>query len=165
MSNQMVERWKQQLFGKMFQWVRPINNEQVGEIVRVTNVRQKGEIIVAEFSSGTPVNVIMLQTYLTPYNNEEPALLQDKVSTVKNEQVKPQKKANSVDESEEVFKHFNAVETKLDLKLVLKIPDMALVKMMYKNAADGDKFLTDMSKYIYKHISTDSIKQSVKAML
>lgn len=200
MSNQqneaMLQRYKEQYFGKTYQWVRPINNEAVGEIVRVVDVKQRGDMMLLVFNSGTPVNISLVGTHLQPYGNEESQLIppggltgqgsmssggpipipeelqafttekQQKISfsspqpPVPAVQAAPAPKAKS-----EMFAQFQSEEKTINLSVKIKMPDIMLVRMMYSNAADKDKFLGEFAEYIISEINADTAKEAVRAML
>lgn len=167
MNERKLEKYKTELYGKEFQWVRPINHEEVGEVVRCTNVREKGDIIVAEFSAGTPVNVDLISNYLIPHNASDPGLLNPKARAEFDMKAKlpqkPQEKKPA--EKDDIFKNLSTQDTNLSLTVKVKIPNLELVKMMYKNAADSKLFLNDFASYIHGHITTETVKVSMLEFL
>ena len=169
-----VQQVKQQYFGKYFQWVRPINQEKVGEVVRCTNVRRKGEKgpIVVEFNAGSAVSIDLLQSYLTPYSSDgiiEPPAASEVVSggqgiqenqTTQNTNAAKNTIKPAAPDKMEMFKMFSKSDMNLDLTLNVKMPDIALIKMMYNNAENKDKFLSELSEYMLKQITTETIKHA-----
>ncbi len=194
-NDALVQRYKDQYFGKMYQWVRPINNETPGEIVRVVDVKMRGDMVLLVFNAGTPLNVNLVGQYLQPYGGgdiapvpslganqqnqggggpiEIPAELQqftqgqqgpNKISfsspPVQEHAQQPPPKKKS-----DLFALFQSVEKNINLPLRIKMPDIDLVKMMYSNAADKDKFLTELAEYIIEGISVETAKDAIRQIL
>lgn len=67
--------------------------------------------------------------------------------------------------STNMFEMFTSDNTQLALSLAVKLPDRKLLKMMYTNAENKDKFLTELSEYLAKTINHDIIKEAVTQML
>ena len=196
MNNQndaMVQRYKSQYFGKMYQWVRPINNETVGEIVRVVDVKMRGDMILLVFNAGTPLNVDIINQHLQPYGGgdiapvptlgagqdtgpnqggpiaipEELKLYENNTSQNKISFSSPQVQEQQpvLKKKSELFALFQSEEKNINLPLKIKMPDIALVKMMYNNAADKDKFLTELAEYIIEGINVDTTKDAIRALV
>lgn len=184
----LIKQYKQQYFGKTYQWTRQINNETIGEVVRVTDVKQRGDMFMLVFNSGTPLNVNLVGQYLQPCDDSQvpfvpaininelesnipPELREfttkpsDKI-TFSNNQPEPAKQiAPPVKQKSEIFALFQSQEKNINMALKLKMPDIALVKMMYSNAADKDKFLTELSDYIIESVNADTIKEAIILLL
>ena len=193
-NDALLNKYKEQYFGKTYQWVRPINNETPGECVRVVDVKMRGNLVLLVFNAGSPVNVELLGQYLQPVGNEGgmppgalsqanniasptgggpieiPAELKDfttekaKISfTAQPEQT--QQSAPVVKKKSDIFAMFQSEEKNINLPLTIKMPDLALVKMMYNNAADKDKFLTELAEYVIDGISVETAKSAISALL
>jgi hypothetical protein len=168
-----VQNVKQQYFGKYFEWIRPINQEKPGDIVRCTNVRRKGDNgpIVVEFNAGSGVSIDIIANYLKPYNNMDniiqpptSGLVNDNPEAVVNQTInQPIKQpvvAQQASDKSEMFKMFSKSDMHLDLTLNVKMPDIALVKMMYNNAENKDKFLDEISEFVLKQVTAKTIKEA-----
>jgi hypothetical protein len=173
-SDSLLESYKQQYLGKTYQWVRPINNEEVGDIVRVVNVKKvpggpSGAMYMLVFHAGTPVNLELIGHHLTPHNDpsEPPVLKTPLASEPAAAQGEPQFHApeQAPQKKSDIFALFEAEEKSISMSLKLKMPDIALLKMMYKNAADKDKFLGEVAAYVISSVTPDVIKESIEALL
>ncbi len=69
--------------------------------------------------------------------------------------------ANSVN----MFEMFNSDESEISLKVNVKLPDKKLLKMMYSQAEDKTKFLSELSEYLHKMINKQVIAESMKMQL
>jgi len=67
--------------------------------------------------------------------------------------------------STNMFEMFTSESTQMSLSLSVKLPDRKLLKMMYTNAENKDKFLTELAEYLSRTINQDVIKDSVTQML
>lgn len=178
-QDMQLEAMKQQYYGKYFSWIRPIQSEKVGDVVRVTNVRRKGGLIVAEFNAGSPIAINLLPNHLNPHTgevvgppsgtelSEEPGTNKGRGGSatpgagpilVNKAAIAARENAN--DSKSEMFKMFSKSDMELDLAVTVKMPDIALIKMMYNNAEDKDKFLSDLSEYVHTQMNTDTIKKA-----
>jgi len=201
MNNQqndaLLAKYKQQYFGQTYQWMRPINNETVGDLVRVVDVKMRGDMVMLVFNSGSPLNVDLINTYLKPMGKfdpmaepmtggakdapaagqpiEIPAELREFTSdkqpqskiafSSSTEQRHQQAMPAPEKKKSELFALFQSEEKSINLPLRIKMPDIALVKMMYNNAADKDKFLGELAEYIIESISVDTAKNAMAALL
>jgi len=68
-------------------------------------------------------------------------------------------------EETNMFSMFNAEETNINVAVTLKLPNKKLLKMMYENADDKEKFLLDLSQYVHSKINKDIVKGSLEKML
>ena len=173
-NNLVVQRYKENLFGKVFKWNRPINGEEIGEQVRCTNVREKEGIIIAEFSSGTPIDVRMISQHLTPCN--EPSMIPpppsgtegivtiDPNAPAAEIPVRKERQAQ-LPKEEPLFKSFKTSERNVSISIKINMPDMSLVRMMYDNASNKDEFLGRYAEFMHRSITADSIKASIVSML
>lgn len=65
----------------------------------------------------------------------------------------------------DMFAMFNADETNLSINIKIKMPDKKLLKMMYTSAEDKDKFINQLSGYVYSQINKDITKDSLIKIL
>lgn len=64
-----------------------------------------------------------------------------------------------------MFEMFNSDETQISIGLKVKLPDRKLLKMMYTSAENKDKFLAELSEYLYSKINKQVIKESMQQVL
>lgn len=67
--------------------------------------------------------------------------------------------------SSNMFSMFNTEDTSLNIAFSIKLPSKKLLKMMYQNADDKQKFLTDLSEYVHVRINKDIVKNSLEKIL
>jgi hypothetical protein len=60
-----------------------------------------------------------------------------------------------------MFDMFNSEESNISITLSVKLPDKKLLKLMYQNAENKDKFLDELSDYMQRMINKQVIKDSV----
>jgi hypothetical protein len=60
-----------------------------------------------------------------------------------------------------MFDMFNSEDSSMNIALSVKLPDKKLLKLMYQNAENKDKFLDELSDYMYRMINKQVIKDSV----
>lgn len=65
----------------------------------------------------------------------------------------------------DLFGMFSLEDTDLPLTVSVKLPSRSLLKMMYVNSQDKDKFLSQLSTYINNSVTPDSIKESLVKIL
>jgi hypothetical protein len=201
MNNQndaLIQRYKSQYLGKSYQWTRPINNETVGDVVRIVDVKMRGDMVIAVFNAGTPINIDLINNYMQPYAGLDPAM-PPSISTMPGQQnpipipeelqqyqtsnqpasapagkisfSSPQQPpqqmpdAAPVKKKSELFAMFQSEEKSINIPLKIKMPDIALVKMMYNNAADKDKFLEELAEYVIDGITVETAKDAMTAIL
>lgn len=198
MNNQndaMIQRYKKQYFGKMYKWSRPINGEEVGDIVRVVDVKQKGDMVMLVFNSGSPLNLNLIDSYMQPCADEQPEpsmyaneMMNEGGGIAIPEELKeyvtpkisfsaPEVQAGRAPnqamqqpvfaekKKSDMFALFQSEEKDINLPLKIKMPDIALVKMMYNNAADKDTFIAELAEYVISGISLDIMKTAMSNIL
>ena len=74
---------------------------------------------------------------------------------------------NAVSDVKPIYMFGNLTTSKTSFKMAVDVdmPDFMLVKMLYKNSADKDKFINDLSIYIKNAMTIDDIKSCVVAKL
>jgi hypothetical protein len=64
-----------------------------------------------------------------------------------------------------MFDMFGSEETTVSIALSVKLPDKKLLKLMYQNAENKDKFLDELSDYMQRMINKQVIKDSVLSIV
>ena len=64
-------------------------------------------------------------------------------------------------EYQNLFGQWKCKEQNIDIKTAIMMPDIDLIKAMYEQSNDEDKFLTDLAEYCISAISIDNIKESM----
>jgi len=70
-----------------------------------------------------------------------------------------------IPKAESIFKMFDTKKKELPVSIELDFPDIQLLKMMYKNAADKGKFMNELSTYIYSNINKDAVTEAMTKMI
>ena len=65
----------------------------------------------------------------------------------------------------DLFGMFALEETDLQLAVSVRLPAKSLLKMMYSNSQDKDKFLSQLAAYINNSVTADSVKESLSKIL
>jgi hypothetical protein len=108
-------------------------------------------------SGGGPISMPDdLKQFQTPPTKHAPNI-SPKVNVTK----QTEKKASASN----MFSMFNADETDLPLNVKIKIPNKKLLKLMYENADNKNKFLMDLSEHVYSKINNNIVKDSLEKML
>ena len=80
-------------------------------------------------------------------------------------QAEPRPQFNPAPPASNMFEMFNSDETQISIGLKVKLPDRKLLKMMYTSAENKDKFLAELSEYLYSKINKQVIKESMQQVL
>lgn len=113
------------------------------------------------FNGESPIQVPDdLKEFVTPPGFNKPK--NTSVNTVETQ--KPAAKKDQQPTSN-MFSMFNADETKLNITVNIKLPNKKLLKLMYENADDKDKFLKDLSEHVYSKINKNIVGESLKTTL
>lgn len=164
---------KQEYFGKEYQWTRPINNEEVGDVVRVTDVKKRENMYLLVFSSGSPINISLVSQHLTPFNVKEPLFINSKTPGFPplNQQQNRQfpMAAAPIDQGSAlppaIFSMFESHEMTINLPINMKLPEISLIKAMYNNAADKNSFLLEFAAYMKTEMTTEIIKNAIASLM
>jgi hypothetical protein len=190
MNNNQLNQLKKQYKGKEYTWKQSIMGEEVGSPTKCINVIQRqdsGEVCL-ELNNGSPVSLSRIDMYLTPsstsfnqpvpvselldqgvVSSDTPRIKQnvqtitpiiDNIHSSPINRVEPTKQSNI-----DMFSGFKTNDEKFNLTLNIKLPDVELVKLMYKNSNDKDVFISQFSEYIKSSIILDNIKDSVIVLL
>lgn len=168
-----------QYYGKVYTWAIPIQSEQVGDPTRCTGVRRRevDGVMCLNLSNGTPVPIDRITFHLKGDNGQIPeperagdVLTRDETfqtQPIRNQQqehqpIQRQQIVKPVDVGiSSLFGNFTTKKEKFAIEIDADLPDFDLVKLMYKNSAKKDEFISKFSEYIKQSITTDCITKSV----
>ena len=68
-------------------------------------------------------------------------------------------------DTQTLFGMFEVKDTQVNLKVEVPLPAKNLLKMMYVNSQDKDKFIEQLAAHINNSITLDAIKASVNTMM
>jgi len=60
---------------------------------------------------------------------------------------------------------FNSEERNIDLQVTMSLPEQDFLKMMYTNAKDKEKFLSELSDYVYRAINKTVVQSAISTMV
>lgn len=112
-------------------------------------------------TGGGPINMPdELKQFQTPESERRVKPTPEPVSSQASE-----KHFTPKEDASNMFSMFNAEDTNLNVNLSIKLPNKRLLKLMYENADDKEKFLSDLSQYVYSNINKDIVKSSLEKTL
>ena len=175
--------------GQKFQWVKTDKPEILGKVVKCRTIEPRGDRFMVLFDDGSSIdsaflnkNLFMIHGDMEPLSREEveaiagptkpieakptpPAPPQDRrIQEGVFPQVAPVFSVSATPVSN-MFDMFGAEESNISIALSVKLPDKKLLKMMYQNAENKDKFLDELSDYMQRMINKQVIKDSVLSIV
>jgi hypothetical protein len=172
--------------GAKFQWIKTTRPELLGKVVTCRNIEPRGDRFFAMFDDGSTVDTAQLNTSLLMLHGDMVPLSRAEVESIAGPvrppvqpQVKPQSPASEpvgqarppfqaaqpAQPSTNMFEMFNSEERQIDLKISISLPDQDFLKMMYSNAKDKDKFLDELSDYVFKVINKTVVQTSITSLV
>jgi len=102
-----------------------------------------------------------------PYGDSNKTFKLDDVVHEKVTQVTKHKivKAQEIVKESNIFDVFENSKIVLTMKVPVNLPKWAFVKDMYKNAADKENFIAQLTAHIHKQITNDVVTETVKLEL
>ena len=70
-----------------------------------------------------------------------------------------------IPKAESIFKMFDTKKREMPIGIELEFPDVKLLKMMYQNAADKDKFIAELSDYVYSNINKVAVADAMTKLI
>jgi hypothetical protein len=177
--------------GQKFQWIKTNRPELLGKVVVCRNIEPRGDKFFAHFDDGSTVDTAQLNTNLLMISGDMPPLSKEEVAAIAGPrrpvtapnlippnpthpshqpmahqpQAKPmQSQPPSVPKSN-MFDMFSSENSQISLSLLVKLPDKKLLKMMYTNADDKEKFLEELSDYVFREINKKVVKDAVSSIV
>lgn len=170
--------------GQRFQWIKTNRPELLGKIVRCRMIEPKGNRFFAVFEDGSSVDteqlnssLIMLTEDMQPLSKAEVEAIAGSVKSQSRPRVQPinsqitdsvtQSNSNQRQGSPQVasmFEMFDSVEREINLGVNVKMPDQNFLAMLYSNAKDKDKFMNELTDYVFNVINKKVVKDSITKM-
>lgn len=173
--------------GAKFQWIKTNRPELLGKVVTCRNIEPRGDRFFALFDDGSSVDTTQLNTSLLMIHGDMQPLTKAEVESIsgpKRPPVQPKPQAQPVPgqapmgagqpyqapaqpqpTATNMFEMFNSEERPIDLQLSINLPDQDFLKMMYSNAKDKDKFLSELSDYVFRAINKTVIQSAISTMV
>ncbi len=189
MNTEKLISLKENFTGQKFQWVKTDRPELLGKVVKCKDVEPMSDgrffIIFDDLSKieSTKLNsnLMMIHGDMQPLSKDEvnsiygvrPKVAQPS-PTQQVQQVQPTKSAFTYSTQQPIepehrkpnmFSMFNSEETQMSLTVNVKMPDRKLLKLMYTNAEDKDKFISELADHLHSIINKEVIKESVQTIL
>jgi hypothetical protein len=174
--------------GQKFQWIKTNRPEHLGKVVTCRNIEPRGDRFFAQFDDGSSIDTAQLNTNLLMITGDMLPLTKAEVEAIsgprrpitnptQQRQAAAQPMANpqvnqqvaqptqpSVPKSN-MFDMFSSENSQISLSLLVKLPDKKLLKLMYSNAEDKEKFLEELSEYVFREINKTVVKDAVSSIV
>ena len=176
--------------GAKFQWIKTNRPELLGKLVTCRTIEPRGNGFYAIFDDGSSVETSQLNTSLLMLHGDMEPLTRAEVESIAGPkrpltQPKPVSSgpigANGPDPvshpqnfqpapapqpaASNMFEMFNSEERNIDLQIVISLPEQDFLRMMYSNAKDKDKFLGELSDYVFRAINKTVVQSSIATMV
>lgn len=175
--------------GAKFQWIKTNRPELLGKVVTCRNIEPRGDRFFALFDDGSSVDTSQLNTSLLMIHGDMQPLSKLEVEAISGPRrppvqprVNPTQSIASDNSSEQyadnqprhfqpvqpqtnMFEMFNSEERKIDLQVTMNLPEQDFLKMMYSNAKDKEKFLNELSDYVFRAINKTVIQSAISDMV
>jgi len=172
--------------GAKFQWIKTNRPELLGKVVTCRNIEPRGDRFFALFDDGSSVDTAQLNTSLLMIHGDMQPLSKAEVESIAGPRrpspqptVKPNSTSAGPDPADtleprhfqpaqpqtNMFEMFNSEERKIDLQVTMNLPEKDFLKMMYSNAKDKEKFLSELSDYVFRAINKTVIQSAISDMV
>ena len=168
--------------GVKFQWIKTNRPELLGKLVTCRNIEPRGDRFFALFDDGSSVDTTQLNTSLLMIHGDMQPLSKAEVESISgpkrplvtppvggptnvstpptnSQYTAPQPSASNM------FDMFNSEEREINLAILVSLPDQDLLRMMYSNAKDKDKFLSELSDYVFRVINKTVVQSAISNMV
>lgn len=185
----ILENLKERYLGTNWNWLVNKGKSKAGDITKVTDVQFKNGMYFLIFNNGAKINVDVIKDFIVP-TKKEPTVVDSKSNKGKIE-VPDHLKPDSADKKQEdesissvvdqsdfnkestpgnssasdIFDMFDTVERDLNIKIKMKLPEIKLLKLMFKNSTDSVEFLNKLSSYVLSYIKEDNIQEALLKLL
>lgn len=176
--------------GAKFQWIKTNRPELLGKVVTCRNIEPRGDRFFALFDDGSSVDTSQLNTSLMMLHGDMQPLSKAEVESIsgpKRPSTPPPVSAtpstngpssgpigqpNPIQSApvqqpvaSNMFEMFNSEERNIDLQISISLPEQDFLRMMYSNAKDKDKFLSELSDYVFRAINKTVVQSSISSMV
>jgi hypothetical protein len=170
--------------GQQFQWIKTDRVELLGKIVKCKEVipGNNGTFKIL-FNDNSTIDSSLLNSNLMMITQDSQPLSNveiDHINSINKPRVdqarpRPQIQQNDTfsqsqplpqsQPTQNMFSAFNSEESDLQITIRVKLPDKKLLKLMYANAENKEKFLSELSQYLLVNINNKVLADSVLAIL
>ena len=179
--------------GQKFQWIKTNKLDLLGKVVTCRNIEPRGDRFYALFDDGSTVDTAQLNSSLIMIHGDMQPLSKAEVESIAGprrpapvpnpasqpiqntgpinttttsaspiehpKHIQPQQPASNM------FDMFSSESSQINLALSVKLPDKKLLKMMYASADDKNKFLDQLSEYVFREINKQVVKESISNLV
>lgn len=184
MNQEKLFSLKENFTGQKFQWVKTLDPNLLGKVVRCRDVDYLGNKYIVIFDDGSRIdsellnrNLMMIHGDMQPLSREEVASLNGPM--INKNQTQPQVNTQPQSNFEQktihqppltqakanMFTMFNSEESVINLKLNIKLPDKKLLKMMYNSSENKQEFMDQLAEYLGSRINKSIIVDSMRQLL
>lgn len=173
--------------GAKFQWIKTNRPELLGKVVTCRTIEPRGDRFVAIFDDGSTVDSSQLNTSLLMIHGDMQPLSRAEVESIagpkrpvtpppaaqpvgangpsQSQDAQPRHFQPNPTPTTNMFDMFNSEERHIDLKIKMSLPDQDFLKMMYSNAKDKEKFLGELSDYVFRAINKTVVQSAISSMV
>lgn len=176
--------------GAKFQWIKTNRPELLGKVVTCRNIEPRGNRFFALFDDGSSIDTSQLNTSLLMIHGDMQPLSKAEVESISGPKrpLTPPPVAAPVSTNgpssgpishpnpiqpapvqqpvaANMFEMFNSEERSIDLQISISLPEQDFLRMMYSNAKDKDKFLSELSDYVFRAINKTVVQSSISSMV
>lgn len=173
--------------GAKFQWIKTDKPEILGKVVTCRTIEPFNNRFIAIFDDGSKVDSSQLNTNLLMLHGDMQPLSKSEVESINvnrkpqvaskplNSTTIPNTKQNQTNSTESknnptspamnMFDLFESEDREIALNLSIGLPDQDFLKMMYSNAKDKNKFLGELSDYVFRVINKKVVQDAISTMV
>lgn len=170
--------------GQKFQWVKTNRPELLGKTVRCRSIEPRGNRFFAVFDDGSSIDTDQLNSSLFMLTEDMQPLTRAEVEAIAGP-ARPANRPNPVNtqitdsvtqsmpghsnpppppapqQVASMFDMFDSVDREIQLGITVKLPDQNFLSMLHSNAKDKDKFMDELTDYVFKVINKTVVKDSI----
>jgi len=178
---QLMENFK----GQRFQWVKTNRPELLGKTVRCRSIEPRGNKFLAVFDDGSSIDTDQLNSSLFMITEDMQPLSRAEVEAIAGpSRVQPKPRVQPVNpqitdsvtqgppqvepvarpQVASMFEMFDSNDRDIQLGITVKLPDQDFLAMLHSNAKDKDKFMDELTEYVFRVINKKVVKDSITKM-
>ena len=180
---QLMENFR----GQTFQWVKTNRPELLGKTVRCRAIEPKGSRFIAVFDDGSSIDTDQLNSSLFMITEDMKPLTKSEVEAIAGpSRVQPKPRVQPVNtqitdsvtqampghstpppapqQVTSMFEMFDSNDRDIQLGITVKLPDQNFLSMLHSNAKDKDKFMDELTEYVFRVINKKVVKDSIAKM-
>jgi hypothetical protein len=171
--------------GAKFQWIKTNRPELLGKVVTCRNIEPRGDRFFVMFDDGSSVDSSQLNTSLMMMHGDMQPLSRAEVESIAGPkpsltnpgatkkgpigaQGNPSPVGNVAQpapSASNMFDMFNSDEREISLLVNMCLPEQDFLRMMYTNAKDKDRFLSELSDYVFRAINKTVVQSAISTMV